>query len=38
MNHSKDLVVEMIETTLGILFDPNTDYDEKRDVLKWELK
>jgi len=31
---AEDLAAEMLATTLGVLFDPNANYDEKREVYK----
>jgi arginine decarboxylase len=31
---AEDLAAEMLATTLGIPFDPNLNYDEKREVFK----
>lgn len=32
--YAEDLAAEMLATTLGIPFDPDADYDEKREVFK----
>ena len=33
-NYSEELAAEMLATTLGIDFNPEADYDEKREVFK----
>jgi arginine decarboxylase len=35
---AEDLAAEMLATTLGIPFDPDANYDEKREVFKMEQK
>lgn len=35
---AEDLAVEMLATTLGVPFDPDADYDEKREVFKMDGK
>ena len=35
---AEDLAAEMLATTLGIPFDPDANYDEKKEVFKMEGK
>jgi len=36
--YTEDLAAEMLATTLGLSFDPNANYDEKREVFKMDGK